>query len=280
MEKLMLKLSEFCDCCHLSGVKILAKYIRRGIPIVHSLKTIFEKETLEMKYFKNRIINLYWQLGIPVILEKISQRFENNSAFKKIAEISKRFSKLEKILYAIVLFGALIVYAYLFSKPEDPQVTLWKELVTVTEDVCKNGVGYAGAPEYPSSKDNSIVIGPYTRVEPLSHKYEIIRDANQYLPDEIKPIPGQLPTLIACLSAETKKIQVVEYINGPDITRYRTDKFLTIRSVRTGEIIHEETFMGDNPRAAKKSESSNTNRLYGSSISDEALSNWIMDWLP
>ena len=100
------------------------------------------------------------------------------------------------------------------------------------------------------------------------------------MPDETLPVPGQLPNLVVCLSEVTMEIQVCEYIDGPDVTRYRTDKSVTIRSLRTGEIIHKETFAGDNPRKCKRTESSGTNRLYGSSISDEELSHWIVDWLP
>lgn len=184
------------------------------------------------------------------------------------------------VLFNYALIGAVILLLYMFSQPEDPQVAMWKELANVTGEVCENGLKYEDAPDYHSATNITIVIAPYKRYETLFPKYEEIRDANQYFPDEILPIPGQLPNLVACLSAEEVGIQVCEYINGPDITRYRLDKFLTIRAIKTGEFVHEETFVGENPRACKKTESSGTNQLYGSSISDEDLANWIVEWLP
>jgi hypothetical protein len=155
-------------------------------------------------------------------------------------------------LLTVVLAGAALVVAVQATVPSQRPSA---QLTAALASACRGGaVAGAGALDTSGSHMNHLVV--------------LDADGNEqawtgYPPIAWRPLSLSDTELVACISDETRtEIQVCDYVNGPDIHRYRVTRTVRIVEAATGRTVVEFT-VSDEPRSCHATEQQDVTELSG-----------------
>lgn len=102
---------------------------------------------------------------------------------------------------------------------------------------------------------------------------------NDQVPEAWFPASAEETQLVVCVSEpEDVRIELCEF-NGPDISRYRPDTTISIFNSKTGELVVQQTFQGEDPRSCRFSEDYDTTELHGYEVSFEDIESWLRPYV-